>query len=256
MERGELVDDALICQVMGARLGEPDAAGGFILDGFPRTAPQAGALDALLGRLGVGLTGALLLDVGDEQVVERLSGRRTCPACGRVYHTAFNPPRRDGRCDHDGTPLAQRDDDRPAIIGNRPSRLPPPASSRPTAVSATTRCQRRARGAQGAAQARQALGAGARHPQARHGSLREGDRDPVTVCAGSCKAGAQAVAPRPTTGMTLGSGRGLFVRDSRSVGRPPRGDEIVPGAPPLSRLYERGRVVKCGGGGVRDARRP
>jgi adenylate kinase len=133
MERGELVDDALICQVMGARLGEPDAAGGFILDGFPRTAPQAGALDALLGRLGLGLTGALLLDVGDEQVVERLSGRRTCPACGRVYHTAFNPPRRDGRCDHDGTPLAQRDDDRPAIIGNRPSRLPPPerAAGRP-----------------------------------------------------------------------------------------------------------------------------
>ena len=67
---------------MGARLGEPDAAGGFILDGFPRTAPQASALDALLGRLGLALTGALLLDVGDEQVVERLSGRRTCRRAG------------------------------------------------------------------------------------------------------------------------------------------------------------------------------
>ena len=131
-ERGELVDDALICQVMGARLGEPDAAGGFILDGTAHRAPGQRARRPA-GTAGLAVTGALLLDVGDEQVVERLSGRRTCPACGRVYHTAFNPPRRDGRCDHDGTPLAQRDDDLPATIGNRPSRLPPPerAAGRP-----------------------------------------------------------------------------------------------------------------------------
>jgi adenylate kinase len=119
MHRGELVEDSLIERIMDARLGRADAANGFILDGFPRTRGQAEALTAALGRLGRSLSAAILLDITDEDVVRRLSGRRTCPADGRVYHVQFDPPQREGLCDVDGTELIQRDDDHPETIRQR-----------------------------------------------------------------------------------------------------------------------------------------
>jgi adenylate kinase len=119
MDAGRLVPDDVTIRMLEERLGQPDAAVGAILDGFPRTAVQAGALDTFLARRGSRVDAALLIDVPPEDLVERLSGRWICQAAGHPYHVAMNPPRSPGVCDIDGSPLVQRDDDRPATIRAR-----------------------------------------------------------------------------------------------------------------------------------------
>jgi adenylate kinase len=119
MDRGDLVPDEVIVGVIAERIDSEEARDGFILDGFPRTTPQAEALDARLVELGRGVTAVLLIDVSDEEVVRRLGGRRTCEAEGHVYHVEFNPPEVDGVCDVDGSPLIVRDDDKPDVIRRR-----------------------------------------------------------------------------------------------------------------------------------------
>jgi adenylate kinase len=119
MDRGDLVPDEVIVGMIGERIDSSEAADGFILDGFPRTAPQAEALAAKLEELGRALTAVLLIDVSDEEVVRRLGGRRTCVENGHVFHIEFNPPRQDGVCDVDGSELIVRDDDKPEVIRHR-----------------------------------------------------------------------------------------------------------------------------------------
>ncbi|HYJ21957.1 MAG TPA: adenylate kinase [Solirubrobacterales bacterium] len=119
MDRGDLVPDDVIVGVIAERINSPEALDGFILDGFPRTMPQAEALDARLDELGRGVTAVLLIDVPDDEVVRRLGGRRTCEENGHVFHVEFNPPERDGICDLDGSELIVRDDDKPEVIRNR-----------------------------------------------------------------------------------------------------------------------------------------
>jgi adenylate kinase len=119
MDRGDLVPDELIVDMIAARIDSSEAADGFILDGFPRTAPQAEALAEKLEALGRSLTAVLLIDVTDEEVVRRLGGRRTCVENGHVFHVELNPPQRDGICDIDGSELIVRDDDRPEVILHR-----------------------------------------------------------------------------------------------------------------------------------------
>jgi adenylate kinase len=119
MDRGDLVPDEVIVGVIVERIDSSEAADGFILDGFPRTEPQAEALAARLAELGRGLTGVLLIDVDDDEVIRRLGGRRTCEENGHVFHVEFNPPEREGACDLDGSPLIVRDDDKPEVIRHR-----------------------------------------------------------------------------------------------------------------------------------------
>jgi adenylate kinase len=119
MDAGELVPDDLILAMAAERLQEDDAQDGFILDGFPRTLEQAKALDHQLSQLRRRVTAALLIDVPDEEVIRRLSGRRVCVKAGHNYHVEFDPPKHDSVCDQDGSRLVQRDDDRPEVIENR-----------------------------------------------------------------------------------------------------------------------------------------
>jgi adenylate kinase len=119
MDAGDLVPDELILAMTSERLQQPDAEDGFLLDGFPRTRPQAEALDDQLSSLGRRITAVLLLDVPDEEVVRRLSGRRVCVKGGHNYHIEFDPPKHEGVCDQDGSRLIQRDDDQPEVIQNR-----------------------------------------------------------------------------------------------------------------------------------------
>lgn len=119
MDRGDLVPDEVIVGVIADRIGSSEALDGFILDGFPRTTPQAEALDAKLSELGRALNGVLLIDVSDDEVVRRLGGRRTCEANGHVFHVEFEPPKEEGVCDIDGSPLIVRDDDKPEVIRKR-----------------------------------------------------------------------------------------------------------------------------------------
>jgi adenylate kinase len=119
MDAGDLVPDDVIVAMVAERLQEEDAQDGFILDGFPRTVPQAEALDKQLGELGRRITAVLLLDVPDEEVERRLSGRRVCVKKGHNYHVEFDPPKRDDVCDQDGSRLIQRDDDKPEVVRNR-----------------------------------------------------------------------------------------------------------------------------------------
>jgi adenylate kinase len=119
MDRGDLVPDQLIVRLIGSAIAGPPPLDGFILDGFPRTMPQAEALDARLEELGRGVTSVLLIDVPDDEVVRRLGGRRTCEENGHVFHVDFNPSERDGVCDLDGSELIVRDDDKPEVIRNR-----------------------------------------------------------------------------------------------------------------------------------------
>jgi len=119
MDAGELVPDELIVAMVADRLQDEDARDGFILDGFPRTIPQAHALERQLSELGRRVTTALLVDVPDEEVIRRLSGRRMCVKTGHNYHVEFDPPKREGICDQDGSRLIQRDDDKPEVIANR-----------------------------------------------------------------------------------------------------------------------------------------
>jgi adenylate kinase len=119
MDAGDLVPDEVIVAMVAERLQEEDAQDGFILDGFPRTVPQAEALDRQLDHMGRRITAVLLLDVPDEEVERRLSGRRICVKKGHNYHVEFDPPKREGVCDQDGSRLIQRDDDKPEVIRNR-----------------------------------------------------------------------------------------------------------------------------------------
>jgi len=119
MDRGDLVPDEVIVGVIAERIDSSEALDGFILDGFPRTTPQAEALDAKLTQLGRAVTGVLLIDVSDDEVVRRLGGRRTCEANGHVFHVEFEPPQQEGVCDIDGSPLIVRDDDKPEVIRKR-----------------------------------------------------------------------------------------------------------------------------------------
>jgi adenylate kinase len=119
MDAGDLVPDDLIVAMAGERLDQEDARDGFILDGFPRTIDQAKALDKQLAEMKRRVTAAILIDVPDEEVVRRLSGRRVCVKAGHNYHVEFDPPKREGVCDQDGSRLIQRDDDKPEVIRNR-----------------------------------------------------------------------------------------------------------------------------------------
>jgi adenylate kinase len=119
VEAGELVPDDVINAVIEERLDSGEADDGFLLDGFPRTVGQAEMLEQTLDRHGRQLTAALLIDVPDEEVIRRLSGRRTCVKKGHVYHVEFDPPKNEGICDQDGSRLIQRDDDKPETIKKR-----------------------------------------------------------------------------------------------------------------------------------------
>jgi adenylate kinase len=119
MDRGDLVPDDVIVDVIAERVDSPEARDGFILDGFPRTMPQAEALDRKLEELGRAVPAVLLIDVSDDEVMRRLGGRRTCEENGHVFHVEFNPPKQDGVCDLDGSELLVRDDDKPEVIRNR-----------------------------------------------------------------------------------------------------------------------------------------
>jgi adenylate kinase len=120
MARGDLVPDAITIDMVRDRLAQSDCSGGFLLDGFPRTVPQAEVLDEILRDLGhEKLDVVLELVVDDDEVVRRLSGRRTCRTCNHIWHVDFDPPTHEGRCDHCGGELYQRDDDREATIRHR-----------------------------------------------------------------------------------------------------------------------------------------
>jgi adenylate kinase len=119
MNAGELVPDEVILGMIRERIAEQDAREGFLLDGFPRNASQADALAAMLAESGRRLTAVLLIDVPDEEVVRRLAGRRVCVKSGHVYHVEFDPPKREGVCDQDGSKLIQRDDDKEETIRRR-----------------------------------------------------------------------------------------------------------------------------------------
>ncbi len=119
MDRGDLVPDEVIIGIIAERLESGEADHGFILDGFPRTVVQAEALDKELGELGRQLTAVILVDVDDDEIVNRLSGRRVCQEKGHVYHVEYNPPEKDGVCDVDGSELFIRDDDKPEVVRHR-----------------------------------------------------------------------------------------------------------------------------------------
>jgi adenylate kinase len=119
MDAGKLVPDEVTINMVRGRLAEPDASEGFLLDGFPRTTPQAAALDKLLADLGTGLDLVLELVVDDDEVIRRLSGRRTCRGCGKIWHVEFDAPSVVGICDRCGAELFQRDDDRAETIAER-----------------------------------------------------------------------------------------------------------------------------------------
>ena len=119
MDRGELVSDELLTGVVRERLAKPDCAPGVILDGYPRTLPQAETLAGILRELGTSDPVALELDVPDEVIVGRLGDRRSCPTCGMVYNLTSSPPKREGVCDKCEVGLILRDDDRPDTIRER-----------------------------------------------------------------------------------------------------------------------------------------
>ncbi len=119
MDEGKLVPDDIIVGIIKERLSQPDAKNGFILDGFPRTVAQAEAFDDMLKGIGESLKAVIFIDVPKEELVRRLTGRRTCSGCGRMYHVEFSPPKKEGVCDHCGKPLYQRDDDKEETIVKR-----------------------------------------------------------------------------------------------------------------------------------------
>ncbi|MEJ7750418.1 MAG: adenylate kinase [Thermoleophilaceae bacterium] len=119
MDKGDLVPDDLICRVVVERVDSEEARDGFILDGFPRTEPQAEALEQALSGLGRRLTATLLIEASDDEVIRRLSGRRVCKDKGHTYHVEFDPPKNEGFCDQDGSALQQRDDDEPETVKHR-----------------------------------------------------------------------------------------------------------------------------------------
>lgn len=119
MDRGVLVPDEVVIRMVRERLGRPDCKDGFLLDGYPRSVPQADALDRDLASLGAPLDAVFYMTAPDELIVERLSGRRVCPDCNKVYHLRNIPPKVEGVCDACGTPLVQREDDKPETVKKR-----------------------------------------------------------------------------------------------------------------------------------------
>jgi adenylate kinase len=119
MEKGDLVPDELICEVIMERIDSNEADDGFLLDGFPRTVGQAEVLEEALEARDRSLTAALLIEAPDDEVIRRLSGRRICQKNGHVYHLEFDPPKDDEVCDQDGSKLVQRDDDREETVQKR-----------------------------------------------------------------------------------------------------------------------------------------
>ena len=121
MKRGDLVSDDLIMGIMEKRLQEPDCAKGFLLDGFPRTIPQAEALKVLLAKLGIKLDAVVSIEVPREVILDRLSTRRTCSngKCQAIYNVKSNPPKKEGICDKCGSPVVQREDETEAAISHR-----------------------------------------------------------------------------------------------------------------------------------------
>jgi adenylate kinase len=119
MDKGELVPDSVVLGLVEERLRQDDCKKGFILDGFPRNTSQAGALDGMLDKLGMPITAAVSVDVPREDLMKRLTGRRTCKGCGQMYNIYFNTPAKEGVCDKCGGDLFQRDDDREETIKKR-----------------------------------------------------------------------------------------------------------------------------------------
>jgi len=119
MGSGALVPDEVVIGVVRERLAEPDAADGFLLDGFPRTIPQAEQLDAMLAEAGRAVTHVVLIDVPADELVQRIAGRRSCAGCGKLYNVTFDPPKADGVCDVCGRELVQRADDNEDTVRNR-----------------------------------------------------------------------------------------------------------------------------------------
>ena len=119
MDQGILVPDELTCDLVVDRITGEDCANGYILDGFPRTIPQAQALTAALDKLGTAIDFAIDVDVPDEAIVYRMGGRRACPVCGATYHIRFNPPKEEDICDDCGSELILRDDDKPETVQKR-----------------------------------------------------------------------------------------------------------------------------------------
>jgi adenylate kinase len=119
MDKGELVPDRVVLGMVEERLKQDDCKKGYILDGFPRNTAQAEALDKMLGTLGMSLSAALSVDVPFEDLMKRLTGRRTCKACGQMYNIYFKPPAKEGACDKCSGELFQRDDDKEATIKKR-----------------------------------------------------------------------------------------------------------------------------------------
>ncbi|MEI7889976.1 MAG: adenylate kinase [Actinomycetes bacterium] len=119
MDSGALVPDDLIVDLIVERVAQEDCEDGFLLDGYPRTIPQADALAEALEGLDRKVTAALLVELDDEEVIRRLSGRRVCVTSGHGYHLDFDPPKHEGVCDQDGSRLVQRDDDKAEVIMNR-----------------------------------------------------------------------------------------------------------------------------------------
>ena len=119
MDSGALVPDEVVIGLAEERLGEPDAARGWVLDGFPRTVPQAEALDSLLRRKGIDLDRVMFFDLSRDELLRRLTGRRVCRQCGTAFHLVFSPPATPDRCDRCGGPLYQRADDAESAVAHR-----------------------------------------------------------------------------------------------------------------------------------------
>jgi adenylate kinase len=119
MERGALVPDDIVLAMVEERIARPDCAGGFVFDGFPRTLPQAEALNRILEQLDFGDPVVIFFRVADDVLMRRLAGRRMCKACGEIYNIYDHPPKVEGHCDKDGGELVQREDDRPEVIRQR-----------------------------------------------------------------------------------------------------------------------------------------
>lgn len=119
MDAGGLVPDELVCDLVADRIAKDDCSGGFILDGFPRTIPQAEALDRAVTEMGTKIDYAVDIDVPDEAIVARMGGRRACVGCGATYHLLYKAPKQEGICDNCGKELILRDDDRPETVQTR-----------------------------------------------------------------------------------------------------------------------------------------
>ncbi|MDR5650138.1 adenylate kinase [Staphylococcus nepalensis] len=119
MDRGELVPDEVTVGIVKDRISEDDAKKGFLLDGFPRTIEQAKALSEIMQELDRTIDAVINIEVPEEELMNRLTGRRICGKCGTTYHLVFNPPKVDGICDIDGGKLYQREDDNPETVANR-----------------------------------------------------------------------------------------------------------------------------------------